>query len=289
MDILFWFCVFGILYAYFGYPLSMYLLSRAWPADIKRWAYNYGSERSVSVVITAANEETRIIDKLNNTLALEYPSDKLQIVIALDAPTDRTGQLVDQWMYDIPAECKVDRVDLGIRGGKEAAQLRALEVVKNDIVVFTDTATRLESHTLYQITSNFCDEHIGAVDGMSKVDSKESSEGLYLRYENKIREWESDTSGLVTFGGCLFAVRREIIEGYYDMLDRAPVPGFRGDRQSDFRTALITKTAGYHSVLDKEAVALFKDGDESKEFGRKHRTIVRGMAQMAEHGVAATT
>lgn len=122
-----------------------------------------------------------------------------------------------------------------------------------------------------QLVSHFADPTVGGVDGMTVCLGKD--EGLYLKYENKIREFESRVASLVTFGGPLFAVRRSIIQ--YN---------FAPDIQSDFRCALVVVESGYRSVLDRKAIAFMPViKDSSKESIRKQRTVVRGLNTFLHH------
>lgn len=279
MVTLFWTSIICILFAYAGYPLSMYLLK-------KYRGTHYGvdthSTPMVSIIIAAADEENKIEDKLDNTAALEYPNYVTEIIVTLDGSTDQTYEIVHDWM-DRHSDIDVILLD-NKKGGKESAQKAAVDIATGEISVFTDVATRLEPNTIHYLVRHFGDKRIGAVDGMSRVEANgHSNEGAYLKYENKIREFESATTGLVTFGGCLFAARTWMLQGNVMVGHKKMLPGFRTDLQSDFRTALITRTYGYHSVIDTQAVATFGDGAESKEFGRKHRTIVRGINNLANH------
>jgi cellulose synthase/poly-beta-1,6-N-acetylglucosamine synthase-like glycosyltransferase len=281
LEILFWFSVSSIAFAYAGYPATIYLFHRFFGRRFKR---EMGYEPAITIIIAAANEEKKIAGKLENTASLDYPKDKLEVIVALDAPTDNTERVVREWHesnHDSLPD--ISTVVLFEKGGKEAAQNEAVMKANGAILVFTDVATTLSPGTLYSIASHFSDIRIGAVDGMSKIGTEDSNEGLYLKYENKIRGCESTTSGLVTLGGCLFAARGSFLKSFATENGR-DIPGFSPLFQSDFRTALMTKTFGYHSILDTEAVALFEDlKDTKKEFNRKHRTIVRGINTFMHH------
>lgn len=261
MEIIFWLSVFMIFFAYFGYPITLKFIRSEHYATNGRF-----NAPTVSVIIAAANEEEKIAGKLQNTLNTGY--DNVQdIIVALDAPTDGTEEIVDKWMFK--SNNLVKKVVLPEKGGKETALKAAIDASTSDIIIVTDTATDLGYHTIQRLVRHFFDDRVGAVDGMSKIRGEESSEGLYLRFDNKIREMHSSRGGLVGMGGCLFAVRSEIV--------KAP-GGFATDLQSDFRTAIVTKRAGFQTKLDREAVALFDDiADKSKEFNRKVRTTVRAL------------
>ena len=270
LESIFWFSVFAIVYAYFGYPLSLYLLNKSsHKKSFVRTLPNSLFTPFVTIIISACNEENKIQAKLDNTLKLDYPNQKLEIIVASDASTDDTDKIVER--YEHITEGKVLLVRLPKKGGKEAAQKAALQIARGDIIVFTDASTTLAPHTLGHLVGNFFDKRVGGVDGMSKV-LGESGESAYLKYENKIREWEAQLGSTVSFGGCLFAARKDVLKD------------FASDLQSDFRTALQTVTNGYQAVIDISAVAEFADAkDPSKEYNRKHRTVVRGINNLFHH------
>ena len=269
LTLIFWSSVFGIVYAYFGYPISLYLLTKTSLKKEFNWSDGTVYNPFVSIIISACNEENKIKVKLDNTLELDYPVQKLEIIVASDASSDNTDKIVER--YEHITEGKVLLVRLPKKGGKEAAQKAAVKIAKGEILVFTDTSTSLKPYVLRQIIGNFVDERVGGVDGMSKV-LGESGESAYLKYENKIREWEAQLGSTVSFGGCLFAARKEILVD------------FATDLQSDFRTALQTVTHGKQAIIDRKAIAEFADTkDPSKEFNRKHRTIVRGINNLFHH------
>ena len=280
MVTLFWICVLLIVWAYAGYPLSMYLLAKYRPtAHFTR----EGFEPSISVIIAAANEEENIFRKLLNVFDTKYPHDKIQVIITLDGCTDGTLWEISQFLKWNPEYKDTVHVLDNDKGGKEAAQLKAVEIATGTISIFTDVATTLKPDAFHKLVRHFDDMNIGAVDGMSRVRSNgHSSEGLYLKYENKIREWMSATCGITACGGCLFAARTQMLRDTILLQKREgsriiPYAGFLPYLQSDFRTALAAKTFGYRSVLDREAVAEFADGKPGREYLRKHRTIVRGI------------
>jgi len=271
MTFLFWLSVIAVIYAYIGYPLTMYLWAKHKPTPHK---FDESHEPTITVIIAAANEEERIQDKLDNVFATEYPHEKMQVIVALDGPTDGTKDVVKDYIDDY----ETDEYNLMVveieKGGKEAAQYEAIQFAKNEICVFTDAATILQPDAFHKLTRHFSDIDIGAVDGMSQIISDgHSNEGLYLQYENKIREWNSATCGVVAMGGCLFAIKSTLLE----YSNTEGYQGFEPDLQSDFRSALVCKTFLHRAILDREAVATFKDGKPKKEFARKHRTIVRGI------------
>ncbi|HEX5631364.1 MAG TPA: glycosyltransferase, partial [Acidimicrobiia bacterium] len=145
-------------YTYFGYPLLLRLMARGrtdpppppLPDPVPR----------VSVIVTAHNEENAIADKIANVLALEYPSDRLELVVASDASTDRTDAIVAEWADRGVRLARLDR-----RGGKVAASRAAVAVATGSILVFSDATGRLDPSGLKALVARFAEPTVGAVTG----------------------------------------------------------------------------------------------------------------------------
>lgn len=220
-------------------------------------------EPFLSLIITVCNEEKRIRQKLENTLALDYPKEKLQVIVASDGSTDATNSIVEEYQ-DQGFELLV----LPERRGKENAQKEAVKTAKGEVLVFSDVATIIERHGLKAIASNFADSTVGCVSSVDKVLGKNGQpggEGAYVRYEMWLRDLESKTSSLVGLSGSFFAARKEVCQD------------FSGDMQSDFRTVLTSMKLGLRGVSDPETIGYYQDvADTGKEFNRKVRTVLRG-------------
>ena len=254
-----------IFFAYFGYPLTLLLFVRARGQQAGRTDFY----PSVTFIVTVHNEAARIGGKLENTLALDYPRDKLQILVASDGSSDRTNEIVRTYHE------RVTLLELPDRGGKENAQKEAVKKAAGDILVFSDAATALETGGLKQLVSNFADPTVGCVsseDRLVGTNGKPGGEGLYLRYEMWLRHLESRAGSLVGLSGSLFAARKEVCSD------------FSGDLQSDFRTVLNSMKAGLRGVADPLALGFYADvADPTREWGRKVRTVVRGLTVFFRH------
>jgi cellulose synthase/poly-beta-1,6-N-acetylglucosamine synthase-like glycosyltransferase len=262
-EAIFWSSVAFVLYAYLGYPLALLLLSR-----IRNHPVRKGSDVPfVSVIVAARNEEQRIRGKIENTLAQDYRSESLEVIVASDCSTDRTEAIVSEYSG------RVRLVRSPERRGKEAAQHLAVLAARGDILVFTDTATALAPHGISRIVTNFADPSVGCVSSIDRYidhDGSSSGEGAYVRYEMYLRSLETCVRSLVALSGSFFAARRTVCQRWVT------------DRQSDFNTLLNAVDAGYRGVLDRESVGYYRNiADSSKEFQRKVRTVVRGMAVLA--------
>jgi glycosyltransferase involved in cell wall biosynthesis len=263
---LFWTGSFIALYSYLFYPLLLQLLQRrSVPV-----AADGITLPPITVIIAARNEAKRITEKLENTLALDYPPQLLEILVASDASTDATDEIVSRF-----AERRVRLVRSPERNGKEHAQGLAIASATTPLLVFTDTATRLGPDALRLLAADFNDPQVGAVsseDELTSPDGEVRGEGAYVRYEMALRRLESGVAGLVGLSGSCFAVRRSVVR------DR-----WRTDTPSDITTALLCAQAGLRAISDGRVKGSYQDlKDESKEFERKKRTIIRGMTAVWE-------
>ncbi len=266
IEILFGASILLIFYAYFGYPLSLFLMSFFVSKDVRRAPFS----PFTTMIITAYNEEKRIRRKLENTLGLEYPKEKLQIIVASDGSTDRTNEIARGFDKN-----GVELLEIQDRKGKENAQKEAVKRSEGMIIVFTDVATMLEPGGLKQIISNFADPSIGCVsseDRFLSKDGKPCGEGLYIRYEMWLRRLECKVNSLVGLTGAFFAARKEVCQDFSE------------EMQSDFRTVLNSIKLGFRGVTDPRAIAYYQDvADEKHEFDRKTRTVIRGLTVFFRH------
>lgn len=225
---------------------------------------------TVTLIITAYNEEKRIINKIENTLSLNYPKDKLQVLIASDGSTDSTIQVASNY-----SKSGVEILSFPERRGKEHAQKDAIGKAYGEILVFTDVATLLDPSGIDQIVSNFADPSVGCVSSEDRLigkDGKPSGEGAYVRYEMWLRRMESRVNTLVGLSGSFFAARKEVCRD------------FSGDMQSDFRTLLTSVKMGLRGVSDPEVLGFYQDlSNRTREFERKVRTVLRGLTVYFRH------
>jgi glycosyltransferase involved in cell wall biosynthesis len=224
----------------------------------------------ISLIITARNEEARIGAKLENTLALDYPRECLEIIIASDCSSDRTHAIVQQYESH-----GVRLVVSPERRGKEFAQQCAIAASSMDILVFSDVATQLEPSGLRSIVRSFADESVGCVSSEDRVmgpDGRVSGEGAYVRYEMWLRSLETRLGSVVGLSGSFFAARREVCQEW------------KTDLPSDFTTLLNSLKLGLRGISDPAAIGYYVDlADGRREYSRKVRTIVRGMSALLQH------
>ncbi len=174
-----------IFYSYFGYPISLYLIGLFSNRPVKKGPFS----PDVTMIITAYNEEKRIEEKLNNTLALDYPREKLQFLVVSDGSTDRTNAIVTNYK-----ENGIELLPIKEHRGKENAQKEAIKQATGDVLVFTDVATQLETGGLKEIVLNFADPSVGCMSSEDRLlgkDGKPGGEGFYVHYEMWLRRLES--------------------------------------------------------------------------------------------------
>ncbi len=263
---LFWTGAFLAVYSYLVYPVVLMFMQRATTSPGHAAS---GSKPHVTVIVAARNEQVRIADKLENTLALEYPGGTFNILVASDCSEDATDSIVCGF-----AQRGVTLVRSPERKGKEHAQGLAIKAATGDILVFTDTATRLRPDAIRLLIEDFADPTVGAVsseDELVSPDGTVRGEGAYVRYEMALRRLESRAAGLVGLSGSCFAVRKEVCARW------------RSDTPSDITAALLCAQTGLRAISDERVKGAYQDiKDESKEFQRKKRTIIRGMTAVWE-------
>lgn len=268
MVILFYLSLFLCGYSYFVYPLILTLIP---PRSVRPLPPFADHELpALSLIITVHNEEGRIREKLENTLELDYPQDRLEVIVASDFSTDATDSIVETW-----ASMEIRLVRTDARKGKEYAQLCAIRESSGAILVFSDVATCIPVDALRLLARHFADEQVGALSSEDRFISKAGrvvGEGAYVKYEMWLRQLESARAGLVGLSGSFFAVRREVCEEW-DIYS-----------PSDFNTGLNCAKLGLVAITSSDVVGIYQDvQDPGLEFRRKVRTVIRGVTAIVRH------
>ena len=251
-SVLYW-CSAGILgYTYVGYPLAIHALSRLRPRRARRSPF----EPSVSFVMAAHNEERHIGVKLDNLLALEYPPDKVQVIVVSDGSSDRTDEIASSYRDQ---NVVLERV--GSPSGKAVALNRGAERATGDVLVFCDVRQRIDEKALKTLMPMLGDPEVGAVSGELSIES-ERGPGLYWRYEKKIRLAESLVDSTVGATGALLACRRELFE---------ELPS--GTLLDDVYIPMQIVLGGRRVLLEPEARVFDLEASIEGEFSRKARTL----------------
>ena len=201
MAILFWLTAGLLAFHDFGYPLLLGLL-----AKLKRTEPLPAGEESppVTLIISVYNEEDVIRERLENCRTLDYPRDKLRILVVSDGSTDKT--------HDIVAEYAGEGVELEVvqgRVGKTGALNQVIPRLDTEIVVFTDANSMLRPDAIRQLVRHFADPRVGAVCGELQL-TGDGAEGAYWRYEKAIKQFESKVSTPTVLNGALYALRRDL-------------------------------------------------------------------------------
>jgi cellulose synthase/poly-beta-1,6-N-acetylglucosamine synthase-like glycosyltransferase len=263
MRTLFWVSLSLVVYTYAGYPLVLWLVTRLRARDVRKGSI----VPRVSIVIAARNEADKIQQKIEHTLALAYPADRLQVLVASDASDDGTDAIVARYEGR-----GVQLVRAPQRGGKEFVQALALEAATGDVVVLTDAATILEPDALEKLMQNFADPTVGAVsseDVLVDAAGRPTGEGLYVKHEMWVRRLESRFHSLVGLSGSCFAIRKSLCARWPSSLP------------SDFMGALHAARGGYRAVADPSARGRFVAVDSTQaEMRRKIRTFLRGISAL---------
>lgn len=266
MTVLFWIAAGVILQAYVGYPVSLALL-RLVLGDRSRHARGDGLP-SITMVISAYNEERVIRQKIENSLALDYPSDRMEIVVISDGSTDRTEDIAREF------------VDRGVRlrafqgrQGKVACLNQVLPSLRSDLVVMSDANSIYESPGLQALVRHFTDPRVGCVCGRLRYVNPQrllSGEGerLYWGYEGLIKRLESSLGSLLGANGAMYAFRRELF--------RPVDPLMFCDDVIPVRIAL----QGYLTLYDPEARCTEETAGEAVERRRRARHASFGMRSM---------
>ena len=198
VKIVFWVALAALVWTHVGYVLFVQGLAslRHGPA-----APAPGERPKVAVIVAAYNEETVIERRVANLLALDYPHDRLEIVVTSDASTDRTEEL---------AAAAGARVISNPRGGKVAAQDRAVRETDAEIVAFSDANSTWAPDALSRLVARFADPGVAYVCGELRLEAADGSnrEGLYWRYELAVRSAESKLGSVSGGNGSIYAVRR---------------------------------------------------------------------------------
>jgi cellulose synthase/poly-beta-1,6-N-acetylglucosamine synthase-like glycosyltransferase len=202
----FWTCVGLVAYAYLAYPVLIWGLGR-WFGRRVTWPSDPPAELpTVSLLIAAYNEEAVIEDRLRNALELDYPRDKLEIVVASDGSTDSTAEIVRRY-----AERGVRLREYPARRGKAAVLNSAFGEVRGEVVILSDANTYTEPDAVRKLVRWFADPTLGVVCGrliLTDRDTGRNADGLYWRYETFLKRSEGRLGALLGANGAIYAIRR---------------------------------------------------------------------------------
>jgi biofilm PGA synthesis N-glycosyltransferase PgaC len=251
-----------IVYAYAGYPAVLYILGLIHRKQIRR---DESYTPRVVLIISVHNEERIIREKIENSLALDYPKDRIRIVVASDGSVDATNDIVREYESRGVALKAFDR-----REGKSATLNRAVLGLEGDIIIFSDANAFYCEDAIRKLVRNMADEEIGCVVGKLVYLSNHSyvgrGESLYWRYESLLNGLESRLKSVLVGTGTIFAIRRSLFRPLLK------------DVANDFQLPAEVASRGYGVVYEREAIVYEKSTFFFREeFSRKRRIIVRGL------------
>lgn len=268
LKIIFWICLFIIFYAYIGYGILLFFLvrlKRLFKGNRNEPEKDY--EPEVTLFVAAYNEKDYVDAKVRNSFLLEYPQEKVKQVWVTDGSDDGTPEILKKY-----SDKGVEVYHKPERGGKIGAMNRGIQFVKTPIVIFSDGNTILGKESIQRIVDLFSDPKVGCVSGEKRIFEKESdsaagTEGLYWKYESKLKKWDAELYSVVGAAGELFAIRTELFEDVEKdtLLD-------------DFIISLRVAMKGYTIQYDPQAYAIeTSSANVKEELKRKIRISAGGI------------
>ena len=262
-ELFFWGCFGMLAFTYFGYPLSIWLIGKI------SHRYDYVEDRvpakKVLLVIAARNEADVLKDTIENKLEQDYPAELLKIIVVSDASDDGTDEIVQAY------DGRVKLIRLEKRSGKTVALNTALEEADADIVVFSDANSIFGSAAVTNLVRRFTDPRVGYVTGKMiyrHAGKSLNSDGCsnYMRYENMIRELETNCGSVIGVDGGIDAIRYSLFKP------------MRADQLPDFVLPLSVLDQGFFVVYAPQAL-LTEDAlsDSADEFSMRVRVVTRAL------------
>jgi biofilm PGA synthesis N-glycosyltransferase PgaC len=265
--LIFWISAAVPLFAYLGYPAALLILRAFVNRPVRREPY----EPSVTLLIPAYNEAAKIAAKIRNSLELDYPADKLKILVLCDGSRDGTAQIA----ASLADGARVRVVRFEHNRGKISCLNDGVGEAGGEIVVFSDATAMLRPDAIRRLMANFADATVGAASGRYVVTragevGTGKSEDFYWRYETFLKQRESEIDSTVGAHGHLHAIRREL----YPFPDGATI-------NDDYVIPLSVLSQGYRAVYDASAVVC-EEAREMAGFRRRVRVMAGNLQQLAE-------
>jgi len=265
MEILFWFSFSLVIYIYVGYPILVKVLA----VNKKTIAFKEDYIPMVSILIAAYNEEKYIANTIKNKLDLDYPKEKLEIIIVSDESEDQTDEIVKQISDESDVNIKLVRQ--APRAGKTSGLNLIVPEAQGEIIVFSDANSIYAKDALKKLVRNFADSDVGYVTGKMVYTNDDGSvvgDGCssYMKYENWLREQETHIGSIVGVDGGVDAMRKSL----YQTL--------RADQLPDFVQPLKVVEKGYRVVYEPEALLKEEALDDSgREYTMRVRVTLRAL------------
>lgn len=270
MEIVFWLLIGLVVYTYVGYGFVLYFIVKIRRAlGINTIQTDSSFEPDVTLVVPCFNEEDFILEKVKNSLELDYPKEKLRLIFITDGSSDKTVDLLKT----------VDGIEVlheDRRAGKSAAENRAMTFVKSPIVVFCDANTILNKACIKELVKHYANPKVGGVSGEKRVMIKDADnasaagEGIYWKYESTLKKWDYELYTIVGAAGELVSFRTELMTDLEEdtILD-------------DFMQSLRICKQGYRFAYEPNAYAMETSSENVKEeLKRKVRIAAGGWQSM---------
>ena len=262
-EIVFWLAMFLLFYVYAGYPLLLALIG----LFVGHRRAEAGYTPRISVLIAAYNEEEAIERKIQQTLALEYPADKIEVLVLSDCSTDRTDEIVKAF-----PDGRVRLIRMPERHGKTFAQNIGVKEAAGEVIIFSDATAIYHPKALLYLACNYQDASVGAASGRYQYfdPGEKSPTGLgsvaFWNYENMIKKMQSSIRTITGCCGCIYSVRK------------AAYTELPADIISDLVQPLQAIRKGYRVVFEDRALAYEETTQStSEEFSMRVRVVTRAM------------
>ena len=260
--ILFYISAFVIVWAMVGYPISLRIIGRIYKS--RKLQKDYNHQPTVTVMVVAHNEEKVILEKLHNIIELDYPKDKIEFLISSDNSTDRTNEIVKNFIA-IHSEYYIRLYEVKARMGKTNAQNEAQKTVETEYLVMTDANSMMDTNAVKELMAAFTSDDIAYVSGRLSIVNQEASdvsnaEASYWDSDLAAREIEGRIQTITAGNGALYACRTK---DYYD---------FNPIQCHDSAMPPLYALEGKRAIANHDAIAYEKAGEVIEdEFGRKVR------------------
>lgn len=263
----FWISLGIVVFAYAGYPVSLFALRRL----VRRPVRKQPIEPFVSVLIPAYNEAGWVEAKIRNVLAVDYPEDRLEVVVASDGSKDETPAIASR----LADGRRVRVLDYPVNRGKINVLNSSVPECRGEIVLFSDCSAMLGRDAVRELAANFADPQVGAACGVYKVIKPEQGdighqEDFYWKYETWMKVQESQIASNLGGHGQIYAVRKSLY----------PYPE-SGTINDDFVIPLRILQQGHRVVYEPRAM-VFEEAQEMTGFGRRIRVMAGNLQQMSE-------
>jgi cellulose synthase/poly-beta-1,6-N-acetylglucosamine synthase-like glycosyltransferase len=270
-EVVFWIAAGVVLYAYIGYPMLVWILGSLFRRPVRKGPI----EPSVSLLVAAYNEARVIERKIRNALELDYPAERLEIVVASDGSSDGTAEVARRVAIELEAGERVRVLDYPVNRGKLAVLNETIPQVRGDIVVFSDASSMLAPDAVRQLVANFADPEVGAASGIYRVRKQEESrlgvqEDFYWQYETFLKQQESRLGVVLGAHGSLYAIRKALY----------PFPS-TGLINDDYIVPLRILQQGHRVAYEMGAVA-YEEAGEMGGFSRRVRIMAGNFEQLRE-------